>query len=71
VGQSGRPPSGTKIQESSEISVVDAWILMESLREFDMWDDTGYGLGIVATLEIGEPEGVFVTSVLNVVMAVP
>jgi hypothetical protein len=71
VGQNGRPPSGTKIQESSEISVVDAWILMESLREFDMWDDTGYGLGIVATLEIGEPEGGFVTSVLNVVMAVP
>lgn len=71
VGQNGRPPAGNKIQESSEISVVDAWVLMESIREFDMWDDTGYGLGVIATLEIGEPEGGFVTTVLTLVMAVP
>jgi len=71
VGQNGRPPAGAKIQESSEVSVVDAWVLMESIREFDMWDDTGYGLGVIATLEIGEPEGGFVTTVLTLVMAVP
>ena len=71
VGQNGRPPAANKIQESSHGSVIDAWVLMESLRAFYMCDDTGYGLGIVATLEIGDPEGGFQTAILSLVMAVP
>jgi hypothetical protein len=44
---------------------------MEALREFDMWDDTGYGLGVVASLEIAGPEGGFNTVGLRLTMAVP
>jgi hypothetical protein len=44
---------------------------MESIREFDMWDETGYGLGVVATLEIAGPEGGHNTTGLRVTMAVP
>lgn len=71
VGQNGRPPSGEKIQQNSALSTIDAWVLMEALREFDMWDDTGYGLGVIATLEITGPEGGFQTVGLQLTMAVP
>jgi len=50
VGQNGRPPSGDKITESSYTSAIDAWVLMECIREFDMWDDSGYGLGFLIQL---------------------
>lgn len=71
VGQNGRPPSAEKIQQNSALSTTDAWVLMEALREFDMWDDTGYGLGVIATLEITGPEGGFQTVGLQLTMAVP
>jgi hypothetical protein len=44
---------------------------METVREFDMWDGTGYGLGVVANLEISGPDGGFQTVGLQVTMAVP
>ena len=71
VGPNGRPPSPEKIQQNSALSTTDAWVLMEALREFDMWDDTGYGLGVIATLEITGPEGGFQTVGLQLTMAVP
>jgi hypothetical protein len=71
VGVNGRPPSPEKIQQTSSRSTVDAWVLMETVREFDMWDGTGYGLGVVANLEISGPDGGFQTVGLQVTMAVP
>jgi hypothetical protein len=71
VGQNGRPPSPEKIQQTSARSTIDSWVLMQTVREFDMWDGTGYGLGIVATLDVSGPEGGFQTVTLNVTMAVP
>jgi hypothetical protein len=71
VGVNGRPPSPEKIQQTSARSTTDAWVLMETVREFDMWDGTGYGLGVVANLEISGPDGGFQTVGLQVTMAVP
>lgn len=71
VGQNGRPPNGSKIEESSYISAIDAWVLMECINEFDQWDDTGYGLGVIATLDVLGPEGGFQTSNLQLTLAVP
>ena len=71
VGQNGRPPSGEKITESSYSSAIDAWVLMESLREFDMWDDSGYGLGVIATVDTSGPEGGFQTVNMQLTLAVP
>ena len=71
VGVNGRPPSGDKIQQTSVLPSIDAWILMETVREFDMWDETGYGLGVVANLQIAGPEGGHQTVGLQVTMAVP
>lgn len=71
VGANGRPPSPERIEQTSISSAVDAWVLMDSLNALDQWDDTGYGLGVIATLETAPPEGGFQTVTLNVTMAVP
>lgn len=71
VGQNGRPPSADKIELASSILAIDSWVLMESINLLDQWDDTGYGIGVVATLDSGDPEGGFQTTTLTVTMAVP
>lgn len=71
VGQNGKAPSGSKIEESSYSSAVDAWVLMQSINELDQWDETGYGLGVIATLDMIGPEGGFTTVNLQLTLAVP
>lgn len=71
VGVNGRPPSPEKIQEASSQSSIDAWVLMESVRLFDMWDTSGYGPGVIATLEVSPPEGGFQITSLQLTMVVP
>ena len=50
---------------------IDSWVLMESINQLDQWDDTGYGVGVVATLDVSPPEGGFQTTTMLVTMAVP
>lgn len=71
VGQNGRPPSPEKIQAASEMLAIDAWVLMESINQLDQWDDTGYGIGVIATLDTTAPEGGFQTTNMTITMAVP
>lgn len=71
VGQNGRPPAPEKIEASAEIMAIDAWVLMEAINLLDQWDDAGYGIGVVATLDVTQPEGGFQTTNLIVTMAVP
>jgi hypothetical protein len=71
VGQNGRPPSEEKIRQSSAVSTIDAWVLMDAVKLFDMWDNSGYGLGVIATVEITPPEGGFQSVIMNLTMAVP
>lgn len=71
VGQNGKAPSASKIEEGSYISAVDAWVLMESLNELDQWDDTGFGLGVIATLDMIGPEGGFTSVNMQLTLAVP
>lgn len=71
VGTNGRAPTGDSISASAEIAAVDAWVLMQSINDLDVWDETGYGLGVIATLAAEGPEGGFQTSTLEITMAVP
>jgi len=71
VGQNGRPPSSDKIELASSVQAIDAWVLMESINLLDQWDSTGYGIGVIATLDAGAPEGGFQTTTLTITMAVP
>lgn len=71
VSSNGRPPSPEKIELASSIQAIDAWVLMQSINSLDQWDNTGYGLGVVATLEASPPEGGFQTTTMTITMAVP
>jgi hypothetical protein len=71
VGQNGRPPSPQNIQASSEIMAIDSWVLMASINLLDQWDESGYGIGVVATLDVSPPEGGFQTSTMLITMAIP
>ena len=71
VSQNGRPPAPERIEMASEVMAIDAWVLMESINQLDMWDESGYGVGVVATLETSPPEGGFQTTSMVVTMAVP
>jgi hypothetical protein len=44
---------------------------MDAVKLFDMWDNSGYGLGVIATVEITPPEGGFQSVIMNLTMAVP
>lgn len=71
VGQNGRPPEPSKIQQAAEISAVDAWVLMQSVNLFDMWEEGGYGVGVIATVDAPSSEGGFQVVNMQITMAVP
>lgn len=71
VGQSGKAPAGDKIQDYSEWSAVDAWVLMESVNLLDQWEEGGYGPGVIATLNSSEPQGGYQTINLQITLAIP
>lgn len=71
VGQNGRPPSGDTIENAAKIAAVDAWVLMQSVNLFDMWEEGGFGVGVIATVDVPPPEGGFQTINMQLTMAVP
>ncbi len=71
VGVNGRPPSPERIQDAAAQSAIDAWVLMESVRQFDMWDGTGFGLGVIATVDVTPPEGGFQAVNMQLTLSVP
>lgn len=71
VGQNGRPPSPEKLEQAAIVSAVDAWVLMESINLLDQWDETGFGAGVIATLETPDPEGGYQTVIMQITMVVP
>ena len=71
VSQNGRPPAPEAIEAASEVMAIDSWVLMSSINSLDQWDETGFGVGVIATLNVGSPEGGFQTTTLTITMAVP
>lgn len=71
VGPNGRAPSPERIQHASEVLAYDSWVLMESINLLDQWDETGFGVGVIATLEADAPEGGYQTSSMTITMAIP
>ena len=53
------------------ISAYDAYILLDSAAKFDTWEDEGYGIGVIATVDVKAPEGGIQTTSLTVTTAIP
>jgi hypothetical protein len=71
VGQNGRPPAASQIEDASRLSAVDAWVLMQSMKEFDVWDETSLGLGVIATVDAPNAEGGYQTVNMQLSLVVP
>jgi hypothetical protein len=72
VQPNGNPPHPDDIQRASEVSALDAWVLMESINNLDAWAGNGpFGLGVIATVDADPAEGGFQTSRMTITMAVP
>ncbi len=72
VQQNGQPPLADDIQAAAVVAAYDAWILMESINQFDSWATSGpFGLGVIATVDAAPPEGGFQTTRMTITMAVP
>ena len=44
---------------------------MESAADIDQWDEGGFGMGVIATVDTLQPEGGFQVVSLSVTVAVP
>lgn len=72
VGPSGKAPSADVIQEFSQLQAFDAWILMQSAADLDIWSSSGgFGIGVIATVETAEPQGGFQSTTLTLTTGVP
>lgn len=71
VGQNGRPPSADKLEQAAQISAIDGYVLMQSLNLLDMWEEGGFGVGVIATVDYPTPEGGFQTVNMQLTMAIP
>ena len=71
VGANGKAPTGDRIQAGSEIAAVDAWVFMLLIKHLDQWEPGEFGLGVIATAEVSDFEGGFVTTTMQVTMSVP
>lgn len=71
VGPNGRPPSAEDIQYFSQLVGYDAWCLLEGAAALDPWESAGPGLGIIATVETGPPEGGFHTTTMTLTAGIP
>jgi hypothetical protein len=72
VSVKGKAPEPAQIEAAAEWLAVDAWLLLDAAASLEQWDaNGGYGLGVIATVDAGEPQGGFQSVTLNVTMAIP
>lgn len=71
VTGSGKAPLGEKIQAGAEFAAYDAWILMDNLEQFDQWESAGNGMGVIATVATTPPQGGYLTTNMQLTLAVP
>lgn len=67
----GRPPSAQMIEDGAKIGAIDAWVLLQSINLLDQWDDSGFGMGVIASVDIPPPEGGYQLVTMQVEMAIP
>ena len=68
----GNEPAASKQQEYANISAVDAWTLLDAVAHLDTWDSLdAFGLGVMATVDIEDPQGGFQPVIATFTMAIP
>lgn len=71
IGARNRIPSAEQIQEGSKALLIDAYLLLDISKDLDVWDEFGPGLGVIATVDVGEPQTGFQAVTLHLTAAIP
>lgn len=73
IGPRAKAPEPAAIQARSEALAIDAWLLLDMAAHLDTWDGDlpGMGLGVIATVDAGEPAGGFQGVTLHLTVAIP
>jgi hypothetical protein len=72
VGTRGKAPEQDAIQVASEQLAIDAYLLLDIAANLETWDMTGMpGLGVVATVDVSDPQGSYQSVTLHLASAIP
>jgi hypothetical protein len=71
VSSKGRQPEPRAIVDASTTLAIDAYLLLDSAKEYETWDPFGPGLGVIATVEATAVQGGYQGIVLNLTSAIP
>lgn len=71
VGANGKPASAEKMMEFSQFQAVDAWLLIDNLQQYNTWGDYSQGPGVIATVDVPDPQGGYQAVNLTLTLAVP
>lgn len=65
-------PGAAEITEMARTQMKDAWLLLDLAPALESWNAMAPGgLGVIGTVETGEPQGAFQGMVLTLTMAIP
>lgn len=65
-------PSAEDLTAAGRRQMIDAWLLLDLAPALESWNSLGPGgLGVIGTVEAGEPQGAFQPTVLTLTMAIP
>ncbi len=65
-------PEAADIQAAADLQVVDAWLLLDFAPDLESWNGAAPGgLGVIGTVDAGEAQGAFQSTVLTMNMAIP
>lgn len=71
-GSRATAPRAEDIQAAAELQMQDAWLLLDLAPSTDTWNGMAPGgPGVIATVEAGEPQGLYQSTVLNLAMQIP
>jgi hypothetical protein len=66
------PPSAEQLQEAAQLPFIDAYLLLDIAKDFEVWaDGLGPGLGVIATVDAAEPQGGYAGMSLTITLASP
>lgn len=74
VGRVAKPPTAEQIQAASVQQAIDTWVLLDLACSLDMWNDPmggQGGLGVIATVDAGEPNGGLQGPTMHLTVAIP
>jgi hypothetical protein len=64
-------PAADKIQAAAHWQAVDAWVLLDAIRQFNDWGDGLPGIGVIATVDGGTASGGFHDVSLQLTVGMP